>query len=215
MKKSFLVHVDSLNVLDQLTDEQAGQLLKAFRDYHTSGEIPAEFWLKLCITPFVNQWERDEEKWEKTAERRRESGRKGGLSKSKQMVANATFAKQPLANQAVNGNVNVNVNGNVNGNVNRDIHTNGKISSKKSNSLQKFIPPTLEEVIVFFTANGYPIAHATHVFNYYHDASWKDAKGQQVRNWKQKMRGVWFDDKYKSQEKSINTTYAPITTTRP
>lgn len=94
---------------------------------------------------------------------------------------------------------------------NRDVNRN---RNKKERS-EKFIAPSLQEVIDFFTANGFPTTHATHVFNYYADANWKDSKGNQVKNWKQKCRGVWFDDKYKSQEKSINTTYAPITTTRP
>jgi hypothetical protein len=34
MKKSFIVHLDSLEILDELSDDQAGKLLKAFRDFH-------------------------------------------------------------------------------------------------------------------------------------------------------------------------------------
>ena len=89
------------------------------------------------------------------------------------------------------------------------------IINKKNKEKNKFIAPTIQEVIAYFEINGYPSTHATHVFNYYADANWKDSKGQPVRNWKQKMRGVWFDEKYKTQKSLSNTTYAPITSTRP
>ncbi len=89
------------------------------------------------------------------------------------------------------------------------------IINKKNKEKNKFIAPTITEVIAYFEINGYPSTHATHVFNYYADANWKDSKGQPVRNWKQKMRGVWFDEKYKTQKSLSNTTYAPITSTRP
>ena len=88
------------------------------------------------------------------------------------------------------------------------------IINKKNKEKNKFIAPTIQEVIAYFEINGYPSTHATHVFNYYADANWKDSKGQPVRNWKQKMRGVWFDDKYKTQKPISNTTYAPITSPR-
>jgi len=97
-------------------------------------------------------------------------------------------------------------------NENEDVNKN---INKKIKEKDKFIAPTLPEVIAYFEANGYPSTHATHVFNYYADANWRDAKGQPVRNWKQKMRGVWFDEKYKTQKPTTNTTYAPITTSRP
>ena len=38
-----------------------------------------------------------------------------------------------------------------------------------------------------------------------HDiANWKDSKGKQVKNWKQKMQGVWFKEENKTKQTSIN-----------
>jgi len=56
----------------------------------------------------------------------------------------------------------------------------------------KFIPPTLEEVKAYFKEKGYSEVSAEKAFNYYDIAGWKDSKGNQVKNWKQKMMGVWF-----------------------
>ena len=37
-RKSFVLHVDSLDVLDELTNEQAGMLFKAMRSFHIDDE---------------------------------------------------------------------------------------------------------------------------------------------------------------------------------
>ena len=57
-----------------------------------------------------------------------------------------------------------------------------------------FIPPLLNEVIAYFEENKYTKDSAEKAFNYYNIANWKDSKGNQVKNWKQKMQGVWFKE---------------------
>ena len=41
-RKSFIVHHDSLNVLDDLSNEQAGLLFKAIKSYHLNDDIKWE-----------------------------------------------------------------------------------------------------------------------------------------------------------------------------
>lgn len=101
-KKSFVLYVDMLDVLEDLTDEQAGQLFKAIRDYHNDVDPVLTQVIKPIFRLFSNQLARDAENWALERERRREAGRKGGLAK-------ASNAKQHLANLAVNVNVNDNV----------------------------------------------------------------------------------------------------------
>ncbi len=38
-RKSFIIHIDSLNILDELTDDQAGRLFKAIRSYQLDNEF--------------------------------------------------------------------------------------------------------------------------------------------------------------------------------
>lgn len=61
----------------------------------------------------------------------------------------------------------------------------------------KFTPPTILEVIDYFKQAGFTEKAAENAFNYYDVANWYDSKGSKVKNWKQKMRGVWFKDEYK------------------
>ena len=188
MKKSFILYIDSLNILSDLNTQQAGELFLAIYNYHLRGEMPSEFWVKMALSSFINQWERDLEKWNKTVEARKESGRKGGLSKSKQMLANANLAKQTLANVAVNVNDNVNVN--VNENVTE------KVTKEKKSIKKEFEPPTLEEVKSWFIENGSTAEAGAKAWQYYTDGNWNDSKGQPVKNWRQKMRGGrWLEPK--------------------
>ena len=69
-RKSFIIHTDSLDILDQLTDEQAGKLFKAISCYQKTGEInQVDQLVKIAITPFINQFKRDEEKYLNIVER--------------------------------------------------------------------------------------------------------------------------------------------------
>ena len=60
-----------------------------------------------------------------------------------------------------------------------------------------FTPPVISDVISYFEENGYTKQSAEKAFKYYSVANWKDSKGDQVKNWKQKMQGVWFKDENK------------------
>ena len=102
-KKGFILFLNFLPMIDALTDEEAGRLIKAIM-HHENGEeidltndrlVQAAY---LGITPQIDL---QNEKWEKTKEARREAGRRGGLAKvsnAKQTLANVSNAKQTLAN---------------------------------------------------------------------------------------------------------------------
>lgn len=81
MKTGFILHLDSLVVLDELTNEQAGILFKAIRDYNLGKEPELDFAMKMAFLPFKNQFVRDFEKYENTCERNKTNGAKGGRPK--------------------------------------------------------------------------------------------------------------------------------------
>ena len=68
---------------------------------------------------------------------------------------------------------------------------------KGSGGKQKFIPPTLEEVEIYFVENGYSAEAAKKAFQHYNLANWHDTNGKPVLNWKQKMNTIWFKDENK------------------
>ncbi len=69
-----------------------------------------------------------------------------------------------------------------------------KEKNKKENKNKirvEFIKPTFIELEEYCQLHGYG-SIAKKVFEYYDTANWKDSKGSQVKNWKQKLQGVWF-----------------------
>jgi hypothetical protein len=76
-----------------------------------------------------------------------------------------------------------------------------KESEKESKKESKnFTPPFLPEVKIYFIENGYSEESAIKAFKYYNEANWVDSNGNKVRNWKQKMQGVWFKEENKIKE---------------
>jgi hypothetical protein len=120
IRKSFILHIDSLSILDELNDEQSGKLIKAIRSYHLNDNLDLDQLTKIALAPFINQFKRDDEKWNKSAERSRSNGLKGGRPKSvttqnnpEQPAGLSRLQKEPKEPVSVSVNDSVNVNGNV------------------------------------------------------------------------------------------------------
>ena len=81
-RKSFIIHKDSLSVLDDLTDEQAGKLFKAIKAYQEGEKLDVDAITKIAFSPFRAQFERDTEKYNEQVNRNRNNGLKGGRPKT-------------------------------------------------------------------------------------------------------------------------------------
>jgi len=76
---------------------------------------------------------------------------------------------------------------------------------------EKSMIPTQLEVEKYFLDNGYSTDGAKRAFDYYQTSIegkprskyWKDSKGNPVKNWKQKMRAVWFKDEFKTKTNGV------------
>jgi len=88
---------------------------------------------------------------------------------------------------------------------NSNSDSNNEFEKKKKPKKSEFVPPELNEVEVFFQANGFSRELGEKAWMYYADADWKDSKGNKVLNWKQKMRGVWFKDENKNNGQQQQT----------
>ena len=66
--------------------------------------------------------------------------------------------------------------------------------------------PSLDQVCDYFEQNGYSRGAGRKMYEYYHTSVegtkkkyWEDARGNKVKNWKQKARSVWFKDENKDK----------------
>lgn len=157
--ESFLLYTEQKEVVDRLSDRDAGRLIKAIYGYAETGKMEAfGDMLDIVIIPFKQTLDRNREKYMKTVEKRREAGRLGGrprlcegagpekapdfsgndgeeahekvgFSESASEKANGFFEKQKKAKKADNGNVSVNDNENENVNDNVNDNVNGNINT--------------------------------------------------------------------------------------
>ena len=103
-KNSFVLYKDYEELFDRLSDEEAGQLIKAIFDYERSGELPElPRLLEFILLPIKNTLDRDSDKYDKIVEKRRKAGAMGGkvtqanALKNEQMLDNSSTR---VANQA-------------------------------------------------------------------------------------------------------------------
>lgn len=74
--------MDSLCILPEMTNEQAGIFIKAIYHFQSTGEIlPLDFGMKMAITPFLNQFIRDDEAYADVCEGKSLRGKIGNLKR--------------------------------------------------------------------------------------------------------------------------------------
>jgi len=170
-RTSFLLHFDSLEILNELSDEEAGQLFKAIKAHHEGEEITLSPLVRVAFSSFKNQFVRDEKKYQETCKRRAEAGSKGGLAKAsnaKQKLAKGSKAKQGLANLADSDSK-------------KKKNSDSKSDSKKGSS--GFTKPTPDELIECFDEKGSNRDEAERFWNYYESNGWKVGRNP-MKNWK-------------------------------
>ena len=162
-KKSFLLHLDSLEILNELTNEQCGLLFKACRDFNYGLEIDLDPVLSLVFFSFKKQFERDGVKYKSVVDRNKVNGSKGGRPKKQDNPSEPKKASGLIDNpsepkKADSVNDSVNVNGSDSGNdkevINDRFAEFWDLYGKKTDSSKckaKFSKLTSTEIVLIFT----------------------------------------------------------------
>jgi len=191
MKESFVFYRSFIDAIRTLPEGDQLILFNAIADFALDQKEPEiegtikGFW--MLIRPNIEANNKRYENGKKGAEH----GIKGGRPKKQETP------KKPQKNPSetpkrkkITPDVDVDVDVDVNVDVNEE--------RKKA----RFSPPTIEEVKNYFIQNGFSHELAEKAFNYYSVANWKDGKGNQVKNWKQKMIATWFKNENKQASKT-------------
>ena len=203
MKNSFILYTEQKAVIDKLTDEQAGKLIKAIYAHETGEEMELDAILDLVITPFLTVLEKDKEKYEEKCEKRAQAGAKGGKQRvanqanAKQTQANqanATFAKQNQANQADNDNEYDNDNDFKKENIKR----------KSTTQAKAFVKPTHEEVKAYCVERKNNV-DPDNFIDFYESKGWLIGKNP-MKDWKASVR-TWEKSSGKSPPNKPSNVY--------
>lgn len=204
MKKSFILHMDSLAILNEMTKEQKGDLIDAIYKYHLGEELELDFAMKMAFAPFKNQFIRDKETYNNVVGRNRENGKMGGRPKKTQ--TNPNNPSGFLETQTTQSNPK---------NLDSDSKSDSVSESKKDSDSDITTPisnfetniPDLKSVIAYFAQHEYTADAAKNFYEHYSNANppWTDAGGKRINAWKQKAV-KWFipENKVKPDPKKIN-----------
>ena len=150
-KKSFILYADIIHTFRELTDVEAGQLIKHVLAY-VNDEDPQtdDKLIKIAFEPIKQQLKRDLRHWEGIKEKRVLAGQVSA-EKKKQRSANSTHVdtcQQEPTLSTVNDTVNVN------GNVNVNFKESSGNELLKSNLYRQPKVPTFEQVHQAFAQQG-------------------------------------------------------------
>jgi len=109
-KQSFLIYKSFYEPVKHLSDDELGKLFRAIFQYQITGQIPElESSINMAFMFYKNQFDLDNDKYEKRVETLRANGSKGGRpKKTKDNQKKQKVFSEPK--KAVNVNVNDNVN---------------------------------------------------------------------------------------------------------
>ena len=181
MKKSFILYNDQEKLFEQLTDAEAGILIKTVFKYlnadsndSTVEESLNDRMLVILFNTLIQQIERDKQKYAEKCKKLRENGSKGGKARADNM-------KQMQANPSLNDNDNENENA---------IPT---LKEVEDWSLSYAREHQLSQVDC--------MSSSQQAYEYYNSCmedmnkrSWCDGNGKSIKNWKLKIARVWFKD---------------------
>lgn len=98
-KDNFLLKKNQQSVFEELTDEEAGKLIKGIFKYVNSGDSGLDGYLKIIFIPIKTEIDKNEETYRKRCETNRNNGLKGGAPKGNE---NAKKKETTENNQSVN-----------------------------------------------------------------------------------------------------------------
>lgn len=99
MRNTFLLYIDRLEVLDEMTDADAGKLFKAIRDYVQNGSMPERGTVvSIAFRALKPALDSDTEKYRLMCLHRSEAGKKSGQARAKKSKNEQKGTKQTSVN---------------------------------------------------------------------------------------------------------------------
>lgn len=178
-KKKVIVYTDWIDTFNDLTDEEAGRLIKHFFQYINDLNPTSDRLTELLFNPIKNTLKRDLKKWEDIQDRNRNNGAKGGRPKQEPIETknNPVGFSETQNNPEKGDSVSVSVNDSV------IVIDSNDIQSGKS---KRFVPPSKNEVEEFCFENLIQI-DVGHFIDHYTANGWMVGKTK-MKDWKAAVR---------------------------
>ena len=189
MKKSFIIYYDQSKMFKELSDEQAGKLIKCLLSNGDMSDI-GDGMVRVAYASLITTIERDNIKYTQRCEKNRENANiRWNTTEFDGMQLHANACERIPANAK-------------HADSDSDSDSDSENDNKKKNIKKKknFVPPSENDVVSYFKEKGFTEAAAKKAYEYYDTANWHDSTGKKIKNWKQKMIAVWFKDENKESK---------------
>ena len=178
-KKSFVMYESWGAAIEKMSNEQAGELIKAIYAYQKDPDaVPEDPALAFVFELIKQQLDADSQRYKEACAARSEAGKKGGRPKTnasdkKQMVSEESKKSKCFSEKAKKAD-------------------NEYDNDLKENTLEgvkekRFAPPTLQEVKDYCLKMGYTHVDAERFIDYYTSNGWMVGKNR-MKDWKAAVR---------------------------
>ena len=161
-KKSFLLYCDLIHTVEQLTDEQAGDLFKHILRYVNDQEPQTENVItRIAFEPIKQSLKRDLQKYEDIRKRNQDNARKRWDATASDRIPNDTKNADSVS-----------------------VSVSGSVTDKKA--IKGFVKPTIEQLKEYMTEQGMNDI-AENWLNHYEANGWMVGKNK-MKDWKASVR---------------------------
>ena len=215
-KKGFLLLNNQIEIIETLTDEQAGQLLKAFYDYNLGKEIKLNGLMLTVFSNFKIVFDENEQKYQETCEKNKKNienywkrVKEQNTNEYDRIQSNTSeYERKRMNTMATNININKNINTNTNINTNKSKLNNNNININKSERDQSFTPtasPTLAEIYNYACSLDINDKdYCEKFYNHYESIGWVNGTGREIKNWKLVFNNWLKKDNKQNDRREIN-----------
>ena len=211
-KKGFLLLNNQIEIIETLTDEQAGQLLKAFYDYNIGNEIKLKGLMKTVFSNFKIVFDENEQKYQEICEKNKKNIEnywkrvKEQNTNEYDRIQSNTMATNININKNINKNINTNLNTNTNINLNENNkNINNNIKSERENINTPTASPTLDDIFSYSVSKGFnDKKYCEKFYNHYESIGWVNGTGREIKNWKLVFNNWLEKNKKNMKEENID-----------
>ena len=209
-KKGFLLLNNQIETIETLTDEQAGQLLKAFYYYNTGREVKLKGLMKTVFNNFKVVFDENEQKYQEKCEKNKQNIENYWKKVKEEQSNTNEYERKRMNTMATNININKNINTNTNTNINTNKSklNNNNININKSERDQNFTPtasPTLAEIYNYACSLDINDKdYCERFYNHYESIGWVNGTGREIKNWKLVFNNWLKKDNKQKDGREIN-----------
>lgn len=184
-RTSFILLLEHVHTMEELTDEEFGQFIRAYAAYVENGTEPdfTDRSMRMMWKTVKAFDEMNVQKYSSTSEARQQAGRKGAekrwKSDSKAIDANSKNSLSVSESESVYKEISPN--GDIKKGANAPIPT-------PETKTARFHPPDMAEVKAYFAEKGGTNAQAERFFTYYESNGWRVGKNP-MKKWKAAASG--------------------------